>query len=771
MKIKHILLTTIATTAILMSADAYNVRLVGQIPYDYTSDIWGYEAPDGHEFALVGGYDGTIIIDVSSNPANPVEAGFVPGAGSIWRDLKVHQHYAYVTNETGNGLDIIDLSDPWNPILVGQYLGFWTAHNIYIDDGYAYIAGSNLDSGGIRILDLSNPTQPVEVGSWEITYIHDLYVKNNIVYAAGIEADKAYILDVTDKGNIQGLATIYDIPHSHATWVSGDEQTLFVASEMSNGYIRIYDISNLSNINHIADFVVSAGDNQSVHNVFERDGLLYLSYYVHGTRIVDVSDPHNPVELGYYDAFPPETGLYEGNWGVYPFAPSGMIYSSDMNGAGVSILTYPLVAGFEHTQLGDSEDMDNPIPVSVDVFSGPDFELDYTTVNVVSGINGNFLDTTPMTASGNPDEFTAEMPNPGEIGEFTYYFSVMTVDGDLETEPYGAPNAYYSFHLGPDIVPPQLISVSHSDNLGFINATGFYPVEATATDNIGIETMNLMYSVNGGIWQEAPMNFDSEIDDAVTFSGELSWENLPIPSAINYYVNCWDSSSQNNLTTSPVYQINIGGYELVDDFENGLGKWTSDGDWGISTWGVNLSHAAHDSPQGPYLPNSNTSIINSVPFDLTAYQSAELSFYKAVFSVPNQDFCYVKISSDGENWETLATYSGWQTWMTQEVVDISHWTGAGMNTIYFRFQIVTDGSNNADGFHIDMVELNAVVAPPFILGDVNQDGDVNVLDIVMMVSIILGEPPTPEQILAGDLNEDGVIDVLDIVNIIYTILN
>ncbi len=770
MKIQQIIWIFIAITNFIIPADAYNVRLVGQISYDYTSDIWGYEAPDGHEFALVGGHEGTHIVDISSNPSSPTETGFIPGASSIWRDLKVHQHYAYVTNESGNGMDIIDLSDPWNPILVSQYFGFWTAHNLYIDDGYAYIAGSNLGSGGIRILDLSDPTQPVEVGSWETTYIHDLYVKNNIVYAAGIEADKAFILDVTNKGNIQSLATIWNIPHSHATWVSEDEQTLFVASEMSNGYIRIYDISNLSNINHIADFVVGAGDNQSVHNVFERDGLLYLSYYVHGTRIVDVSDPSNPTEVGYYDAFPPDTGLYEGNWGTYPFASSGLIYSTDMNGAGLSVLSFPLVAGFEHTQLGDSEDMDNPIPVSVTVFAGPEFQLDFNTVNVVSGLNGNFTNTTPLMATGNLDEFSAEMPNPADIGEFNYYFSVQTIEGNVETQPYGAPNASYSFHLGPDQEQPQLLYVSHSDYLGFINATGSYQVNATATDNIGIGSMALNYSINGETWIEIPMDFAYSSDEEDTYSNILTWENLPIPSTINYYVNCWDSSTQSNLATSPVYEIAIGGYELVDDFENGLWKWSADGDWGVSTWGVNLSHAAHDSPQGPYLPNSNTSIISAAPFDMSPYQSAELRFYKAVFSVPNQDFCYVKISSDGENWETLRTYSGWQTWMTQEVIDISPWTGTGMSTIYIRFQIVTDGSNNADGFHIDMVELSAVVAMPVIPGDVNGDGIVDVLDIVTMVSIILGEPPTPYQLQAGDLNGDGIIDVLDIVSIINEIL-
>jgi len=758
----------IGILGITFAGEAYNVRLVGQLPYDYTSDIWGYETPEGDEFALVGGHDGTYIIDVSTNPANPVETGFIPGAGSIWRDVKIYDHYAYVTNETGNGLDIIDLSDPWNPQLAAQYFGFWTAHNLYIDDGYAYIAGSNLGSGGIRILDLSNPVQPVEVGSWEVTYVHDLYVKNNIAYAAAIETDKVYILDVANKSNIQNLAIIWNIPHSHATWVSENEQILYVASEMADGYIRIFDITNLSNINHISDFVVQADDHQSVHNVFERDGLMYLSYYVHGTRIVDVSDPTNPVEVGYYDPYPPDTGLYEGNWGVYPFSSSGMIFASNMNGSGLSVLSYPLVAGFNHTQLGDSEDIENPIPVTVSVWAGPAFQLEVNSVTVVSGLEGSFTSSTPMTATGNPDEYSAQMPNPMDNGEFNYYFTVLTTDGDEVTEPYGAPNAAFAFHLGPDFEPPQLQHVSHGDNLGFINATGSYPVTAVASDNIGIGAMALDYAINGETEIEIPMDFVSSENESDTYSGTIIWENLPIPSDIYYRVKCWDSSSQNNMIISDVYHIGVGGYEMVDDFENGLGKWTSDGNWGVSSWGVNLSHAAHDSPNGPYLPNSDTSVINNVPFDLTPYQSAELRFYKAIFAIPNQDYGYVKISSDGENWETLSVYNGWQTWMTQEIIDISDWTGPGMDSIYLRFQLVTDGSNNADGFHVDEIELNAVVAFPVITGDLNQDGSFDILDIIMMIDVILEGSPTPFQLQVGDINGDGVLDVLDIVaSIIY----
>ena len=57
-------------------------------------------------------------------------------------------------------------------------------------------------------------------------------------------------------------------------------------------------------------------------------------------------------------------------------------------------------------------------------------------------------------------------------------------------------------------------------------------------------------------------------------------------------------------------------------------------------------------------------------------------------------------------------------------------------------------------------------------GDVNQDGSLNVLDIVLTTNYILGVTEfTEEQICIGDRNQDNIINVLDIVQTVSDILN
>ena len=57
-------------------------------------------------------------------------------------------------------------------------------------------------------------------------------------------------------------------------------------------------------------------------------------------------------------------------------------------------------------------------------------------------------------------------------------------------------------------------------------------------------------------------------------------------------------------------------------------------------------------------------------------------------------------------------------------------------------------------------------------GDINLDGSVNILDVVIMVNFILNtQTPTALEFLASDLNSDGILNVLDIVQLVNIILN
>ena len=79
--------------------------------------------------------------------------------------------------------------------------------------------------------------------------------------------------------------------------------------------------------------------------------------------------------------------------------------------------------------------------------------------------------------------------------------------------------------------------------------------------------------------------------------------------------------------------------------------------------------------------------------------------------------------------------------------------------------IVNNLSNTEKNYIRNIIAEN--YPEPQLLGDVNEDGLINVLDIISVVNLIL----TSQNNELADMNSDGQVDVLDIVSIVNLILN
>ncbi|MEO0473395.1 MAG: choice-of-anchor B family protein [Bacteroidota bacterium] len=319
----------------LFSQTQKNVTLVGQLDYTPSlNDIWGYVDDNGNEYALVGAQTGFSIVDLS-DPTNPVQLQFIPGFFSVWRDIKTYGHYAYVSNDDGGGLTIVDLST-----LPGQVVhkdtvmqGITHTHNLYIDNGILYMAGPDQFNGGLAMYDLTNdPWRPNFVGAYSVRYVHDVYVRNNLAYAAEINDGLLTILDVTNPGFPQTLGSRdYINSFTHNTWLNDASNVVFTTDELSDAYLYAWDISDPGNIIEL-DRIRSSLSNGTAtpHNTHVLDDYLVTSYYRDGLNIVDASRPSNLIETGYYDTSPLSGGGFNGAWGAYPFLPSGLILVSDI---------------------------------------------------------------------------------------------------------------------------------------------------------------------------------------------------------------------------------------------------------------------------------------------------------------------------------------------------------------------------------------------------------------------------------------------------------
>ncbi|MCB0668481.1 MAG: choice-of-anchor B family protein [Saprospiraceae bacterium] len=332
----------------------FNIRLLSNRQIDFPSetnsqyhrysDIWGYVALDGTEYAILGTGVGTAIYQLS-DPSEPELVALIPGAPSRWRDYKSYGEYIFgVADEGADGLLIADMSNApdditwsfWKPSLTidgDQAHTLDKCHNLYIDSTYVFLSGCNLYGGGIIILDLSeNPEEPIFLSTGDRKYAHDVFVQDNFMFTSDLGQGFAVvdISDINQPNTLVTQETSFDFTHN--AWASTDNNYLFTTDERVGAMVDAYDIRNLDELVLLDRYRPTATLRNGVipHNVHYFNGYLVVSYYIDGVKIIDAHDPTNLVEVGSYDTYKFRDDGFHGAWGAYPFLPSGLLLVSDI---------------------------------------------------------------------------------------------------------------------------------------------------------------------------------------------------------------------------------------------------------------------------------------------------------------------------------------------------------------------------------------------------------------------------------------------------------
>jgi len=416
------------------------------------NEIWGYEK-NGREYAIIGTTAGTHIFDITD--VNNVDTVvFIPGKAQgtqiVHRDYDTYRDYLYIVSDEGNSsLQIVDISMLLDsaPVVYDNNSLIKTSHNIFIDtiQGNLYTCGgaTNLGANYLSVYSLiADPTNPQfllncsnDVPFWNgtIGYVHDIYVQNDIAYCnAG--SNGMFVVDFSNMANVQGLGSITSYlqqGYNHSGWLHHSGNYYAFADENHGKDVKIVDVSNLGNIT-LKDTV---GSNviQSLsmpHNLIFNGDNLYVSYYFDGIYVFNTSNFDNVYLAGYYDTSnrPHNITKYEGNWGIYPFLPSGKILASDMQeGLFVFDVTFPL--GLEERKVQNNLEFivfPNPAKSSITVTTTL-FEnsVSYTIIDISGKIvkRGNLLKAQTT--------LNIEAINTG-----FYFFSITLSNGDVVTKKF-----------------------------------------------------------------------------------------------------------------------------------------------------------------------------------------------------------------------------------------------------------------------------------------------------------------------------------------------
>ncbi|MBI5471767.1 MAG: choice-of-anchor B family protein [Ignavibacteriae bacterium] len=311
------------------------------------SAIWGYTAPDGREYALVGitgsgsgsTSGGTSIVDIT-NDASPRVVTHIVGPNSTWREMKTYRQYAYVVTEasSGTGVQIIDLSAlPDTARLLRTFAysngakNINKSHTITMSDGFMYLNGcANWSPGGALIFDLRNdPVNPQFVGEYQPQYLHDTYVLRDTIYGSAINSGGGLIIaDARNKASVQTVGRIgYTGSGTHNAWLSRDRRYVMTTDEIGSTRkdLKVWDIGNLPAIPTATTASFTVDPTSTIHNVHVRGNYAYCAWYSgYGLQIADISNPALPALAAGY-----RTSSSSLAWETYPYFPSGKVIIGD----------------------------------------------------------------------------------------------------------------------------------------------------------------------------------------------------------------------------------------------------------------------------------------------------------------------------------------------------------------------------------------------------------------------------------------------------------
>jgi hypothetical protein len=217
--------------------------------------------------------------------------------------------------------------------------------------------------------------------------------------------------------------------------------------------------------------------------------------------------------------------------------------------------------------------------------------------------------------------------------------------------------------------------------------------------------------------------------------------------------------------------------QVIANFESGLGSL----DWNLSCSGLGCanwdvdnteSYTGSSSAQSGTIGNSQSSDI-SVTLDVTA--DGEIDFYYRVSAEYSSSGSYFYDGLEFYIDNTLkgqyqSTTSGGSPW-----TNVSYDVTEGEHT--FRWSYVKDGAGGStDCDNTDCADaawIDDIIFPPAYMesegtpGDVNMDGIINILDVIVIINMILG---VEDENALADLNGDGSINIQDIILVINLIL-
>ncbi len=323
------------------------------------------------------GSNGFRVFDISIK-THPIQVGYEPTPGDL---VKISGNIAVYCPESmgsNNNVNIMDISDPENPVNTGHYLAPVMTNDLELKGNYAFVA---CWWDGFRVINFSDPENPVlaahkfgwyngAIAGEEWCYVQALDIEGNYLYLidygpfATDDTKGLYIFDITNPedpvfvsryADYEGMGYDVKITGNYALYADnqggfGIINITLPGTPFQQSYIPMGD----------AAWAVDASWPYA-----------FVANYINGgVQAIDISDPSSPVVAGYYKP--------SGCFALNVTYNTGYLYVAD-GPAGFDIYNFDLL----------SENKENPVADEIGLQVWPNPAKDRISVSIKLTSPGN----------------------------------------------------------------------------------------------------------------------------------------------------------------------------------------------------------------------------------------------------------------------------------------------------------------------------------------------------------------------------------------------
>lgn len=275
------------------------------------------------------------------------------------------------------------------------------ARDVHVQGNHAFVANGE----GVTVVDWHDPTRPEVVADVDVpgVGVDDVKMDGDLMAASSQGAEDqadvgTHFYDISDPADPRLLGTFQVLPagvHNH--YLDGDVAYLCKEFPFGDSNLQIVDVSDPTDPTLVTKWAVEDVHPELdtrvcfVHDVVVQGDLAYVAYWDAGTRILDVSDPAEPVEIAGFgeapDASEPAPGELDFVNPDSPFArrvlgPPGNVHLSVPSPDGEFVYTNwetYVPGGQGPMKVWDVSDLEAPVEVATieppDIDVNPPFTL------------------------------------------------------------------------------------------------------------------------------------------------------------------------------------------------------------------------------------------------------------------------------------------------------------------------------------------------------------------------------------------------------------